>query len=142
MREWTERQSRPKGAAWACIAALCRGAAREDDEDDEDDEDAMEITVPCRAVQVSTAAPQPESSGWRPQIETGLILEGLFALALFLPHTLFGDGEKRYLELAQLLDGRGFSTDKYSLIGPLFSAPLCISARSSATPHGGWRAST
>jgi hypothetical protein len=89
-----------------------------------DDEDDMEITAPRRAVQVTDTAPQPESSGWRPQIETGLILGGLLALALFLPHTLFGDGEKRYLELAQLLDGHGFSTYKYSLIGPLFSAPL------------------
>lgn len=57
-------------------------------------------------------------------LETALILIGLLGLTLLLPHTIYADGEHRYLELDQLLAGRGFSTDKYSLIGPLFSAPL------------------
>lgn len=60
------------------------------------------------------------------RIETALIFGGLLALLLVLPHTLFGDGEKRYLELAQLLQGHGLSADKYSLIGPLFSSPLWL----------------
>jgi len=86
----------------------------------------MDITLPRRAVSASVASPQAGGDRWRARIETTLILGGLLALLFFLPHTMFGDGEKRYLELAQLLQGHGFSTDKYSLIGPLFSSPLWL----------------
>ena len=84
----------------------------------------MDVTLPRRAVSASAASPRPDGGVWRARAETALIVGGLLANALFLPHTLFGDGEKRYLELAQLLQGLGFSTDKYSMIGPLVSAPL------------------
>lgn len=84
----------------------------------------MDITMRRRAVKQSVVDPDTASGIWQARIETALILLGLLALMFLLPHTIYSDGERRYLELAQLLQGRGFSTDKYSLIGPLFSAPL------------------
>ena len=88
----------------------------------------MEITVRRRAVgladRASEQAPVQEGGRLQAIIETALVLVGLLALTVLLPHTIFGDGQRRYDELAQLLQGHGISTDKYSMIGPLFSAPL------------------
>lgn len=88
----------------------------------------MEITVRRRAVSAAVSDPAETSADegrkWQPVVETTLIVLGLLALTLLLPHTIFGDGERRYEELTQLLQGHGISTDKYSMIGPLFSAPL------------------
>jgi hypothetical protein len=59
-------------------------------------------------------------------IETALIALGLAALLFLLPHTVSGDALDRMQELTLLL-GKGIvSSRKYSLIGPLFSAPLWL----------------
>src|SRR5262249_54672132 len=58
-------------------------------------------------------------------VETSLIVLGLLGQFFLLPHILDADGKARYQELDALL--RGALTDsKYSLVGPLFAAPLWL----------------
>ncbi|HKS70008.1 MAG TPA: hypothetical protein VJQ45_06290 [Ktedonobacterales bacterium] len=57
-------------------------------------------------------------------IETALIVIVLLGDFLLMPHAVYGDGSRRYAELDELLRNGQISGDKYSLIGPLFSAPL------------------
>ncbi|TMC20773.1 MAG: hypothetical protein E6J34_11660 [Chloroflexi bacterium] len=57
-------------------------------------------------------------------IETVLILAGLLALLFLVPHGIYGDGEKRFLALSELLAQRKIPDSEYSMVGPLFSAPL------------------
>ncbi len=56
--------------------------------------------------------------------ETALLIGGLLANRVLLPHTIAGDGAHRYAALTQLLGGKGFAHTAYSLIGPIFAAPL------------------
>ncbi len=74
----------------------------------------------------SAAAKQKPARRWtaRGIFETALIVIGLLANVALLPRILSGDGSDRYNALTQLLSGNGFSPTKYSLIGPLFAAPL------------------
>lgn len=53
-----------------------------------------------------------------------MIVGALLLNRLLLPYTLAGDGARRYAALTQLLSGHGVPTIKYSLIGPIFAAPL------------------
>jgi hypothetical protein len=62
-------------------------------------------------------------------VEWALIVIGLIAMQVLLPFGLFGDGERRYQQLAALLEHGDPSTDIYSLVGPLFSAPLYLVGR-------------
>ena len=57
-------------------------------------------------------------------IETALIVIVVLGDFLLMPHAVYGDGSRRYAELDALLGNGQISGDKYSLIGPLFSAPL------------------
>ncbi len=59
----------------------------------------------------------------------------LLELLLLFPHNLRGDGSPRFAALSQLLEGHGISTIKYSLIGPLFSAPLWLLGKATSTPQ-------
>ena len=61
--------------------------------------------------------------------ETALIVLGLLANLVLLPHSIASDGARRYVELAQLLSGKGLSSSKYSIIGPIFAAPLWFIGR-------------
>lgn len=66
-------------------------------------------------------------SGWlwsRATLETGLIVTVLLAEFLLLPHAISADGLRRYNELKAILQDGRIPSDKYSVIGPLFSAPL------------------
>lgn len=94
-----------------------------------------------------TAAPEagsttpPRSSAadrwWPPRasaaIETALIVAGLVALFL-LPHDIFWDAAFRYRALVALLEHGQILAIKYSLIGPLFSAPLWLLGRWIGSP--------
>lgn len=60
----------------------------------------------------------------RAALETALIVVVLLGDQFSMPHAIYGDGMRRYNELDALLGQGQISGDKYSLIGPLFSAPL------------------
>lgn len=60
----------------------------------------------------------------RAALETALIVVVLLGDQFLMPHAIYGDGMRRYNELDALLGHGQISGDKYSLIGPLFSAPL------------------
>ena len=61
-------------------------------------------------------------------IETGLIIVGLMFIALLLPRQAGADGWPRYQSLVNLFSTHSLFQPKsrYSLIGPLFSAPLLL----------------
>ncbi|WP_412538980.1 hypothetical protein R8Z50_24380 [Longispora sp. K20-0274] len=63
-----------------------------------------------------------------------LIVAGLLSLLVTDRH-LIGDGARRYDALTQLLTGGGLSTDRYSLLGPLFSAPMWWLGRAAGDPR-------
>ncbi len=69
------------------------------------------------------SAPLP---GARAIIETILIVAGLLAQLLLLPHGMYGDGKTRFLALSALLEHGQLSSMQYSLLGPLFSAPFWL----------------
>ena len=60
----------------------------------------------------------------KPWLDALLLGISLLELLALFPHTLNGDAKPRFDALAQLLSGGGVPTVKYSLIGPLFAAPL------------------
>jgi hypothetical protein len=59
-------------------------------------------------------------------IETILIVAGLLAQLLLLPHGMYGDGKTRFLALSALLEHGQLSSMQYSLLGPLFSTPFWL----------------
>jgi hypothetical protein len=65
----------------------------------------------------------PRLSVW---IESSLIVIGLLAQLFLLPHVISSDGTVRYQALDALLRNAALSDNKYSLIGPLFAAPLWV----------------
>jgi hypothetical protein len=65
----------------------------------------------------------PRLRAW---VETSLIVLGLLAQFFLLPHILDADGETRYQALDALLRNDVLLENKYSLIGPLFAAPLWL----------------
>lgn len=90
-------------------------------------------TATISAPQSRPVAPARQAS-WRRwtargAFETALIIFGLLANLILLPHTIAGDGARRYSALVQLLSGKGIPNVKYSLIGPIFAAPLWFIGR-------------
>jgi hypothetical protein len=65
----------------------------------------------------------PRLSAW---VETSLIVLGLLGQFFLLPHILDADGLTRYQMLDALLRNNALLESKYSLIGPLFAAPLWL----------------
>ncbi len=69
-----------------------------------------------------------EYSRVTPVIEIGLIVLGLVGMLLVLPHSIYSDGEYRFQAISALLGQGKLLSDplvtRYSLIGPLFSAPF------------------
>ncbi|MDQ2716948.1 MAG: hypothetical protein M3Z08_18750 [Chloroflexota bacterium] len=59
-----------------------------------------------------------------PWLETALVVAGLLANLLLLPHELGGDGWFRFAALADLLVNGTMPQVKYSMVGPLFSTPF------------------
>ena len=92
-------------------------------------DDTLDDTLKTPAFVASAGADRPAAGRhWtlRGAFETALIIGGLLANLALLPHTLVGDGLDRFYALSQLLRGAGFSSIKYSLIGPIFAAPLWL----------------
>jgi hypothetical protein len=69
--------------------------------------------------------------------ETALIVLGVVALLVLLPHHVDKDGYDRYQALSALLGHGRILDTKYSLIGPLFSAPLWYAGRALGLPYDG-----
>lgn len=82
------------------------------------------------ALTASQTASEPTTQrgwlGWtgHGMLETGLIVLGLLINFEFVAHIVGGDGVTRYRSLTSLLTRGLLDNSKYSLIGPLFSAPL------------------
>lgn len=76
------------------------------------------------AVSQATPAPLAQAPGWRGWASRALLPVGMIIFALSLPYIIAGDGADRYAELRALLQHGTLSAGKYSLIGPIFSAPL------------------
>lgn len=86
-------------------------------------------------TQVTSPKAGPGHARWRAPlprlfsgaaVETALIVIVLLGDLLLMPHAVYGDGSRRFVELDELLASGQISGDKYSLIGPLFSAPLWL----------------
>lgn len=71
----------------------------------------------------------------KPWLDALLLLVALIELLTIFPHNLRGDGASRFAALSQLLEGHGISANKYSLIGPIFSAPLWLLGKATSTPQ-------
>lgn len=88
------------------------------------------VSSPTEAAQTGALAHEPTARtrwmGWtvRGAVETSMIVLGLLINFQLVPHNLGGDGETRYQALSSLLQHGVLDASKYSLIGPLFSAPL------------------
>lgn len=60
------------------------------------------------------------------RVEGALLLAGAAILLFVLPHFVGGDGEHRFRALQQLIEERRLSDFKFSLVAPIFSAPLYL----------------
>lgn len=69
-----------------------------------------------------------ERASWRDRAELVFVAIALVVLWI-MPHSVRGDGELRYLAVERLLTGGGLSLAKYSIVGPLFAAPLWWAGR-------------
>ena len=79
---------------------------------------------------VSTAQRRRADAPWQARIETSLIVIGFVFAFFVLRHSgIYGDGILRFQELGDLLEHGQFLNTKYSLVGPLFSAPLWLLGR-------------
>ncbi len=91
---------------------------------------SMPLTSPPRQATPSPSREARTAPRWRIEwrfsssVEIGLIVLGLVINFTMAPHNLGGDGEVRFHALSLLLRRGILDTSKYSLTGPLFSAPL------------------
>ena len=69
-------------------------------------------------------------------VEITLILIGLLTMWQYLPFIIADDGLLRYQALMDLLQHGALTNIRYSIIGPVFSAPLWFLGRLNQTP--GW----
>ncbi|MGO8951010.1 MAG: hypothetical protein ACLQUY_25825, partial [Ktedonobacterales bacterium] len=77
-----------------------------------------------KRLDVSQNATTHRALDCRAVLESGLILGGLVANLVFLPHMLSSDALLRFAELSQFLSAHTLSASRFSLVGPLFAAPL------------------
>ena len=70
----------------------------------------------------------------RAVFETGLLVIGWLLLLLVLPHSLQGDDYTRFADAEQLIHHGHLTDSKYSLVGPLASAPLLLLGEVIRTP--------
>ncbi|WP_066366681.1 hypothetical protein [Herbidospora mongoliensis] len=80
-------------------------------------------------------APAENDDRLTARVETGLIVAGLLGMLFLLPRLNWGDGSIRYFQLTDLLTRGTVPDDKYSLIGPLISAPLWLIGKIVGSPE-------
>lgn len=71
----------------------------------------------------------------RAAVELALLFGGILILFYALPHRLAGDGQIRFDSLRELLERGRWADMKYSMLGPLFSAPLYWLGKLIETPE-------
>jgi hypothetical protein len=74
----------------------------------------------------ATVAGDPDDNPVRARIETTLIIVGLAAMLFVLPRHAWGDGLSRYTQLTATLTQGTMPDTKYSMVGPIFSAPFWL----------------
>src|SRR5437773_11107931 len=74
----------------------------------------------------ATTASALRAADRRAAFETALIVVGLVVLLLVLPHALKGDDHTRFRDIEQLIHHGHLTDSKYSLVGPLASAPFLL----------------
>lgn len=80
---------------------------------------------------------QTSPLGWAlAAVENALIFAGLALLAFGQQHQIIGDGLARYQALVELMQQRHLSEMPYSLIGPIFAAPLWAIGQLRGDPQG------
>ena len=67
-------------------------------------------------------------------LEAGLIIAGLIILLFATPHEIYSDDLQRFKALSELLTQGKISDIPYSMVGPLFSAPLWLLGKLCQTP--------
>ncbi|TDD05567.1 hypothetical protein E1292_16995 [Nonomuraea deserti] len=67
-------------------------------------------------------------------VETVLIIIGFAGMLFLLPRLDWGDGSVRYHQLTALLEQGAVPEGKYSMVGPLFSAPLWLIGEIGGSP--------
>ena len=87
------------------------------------------------AAQAIESAQRARAAGWRPSVDACLIALGAAILFFVLPHDIQSDGRARFYALAELIEWGDLSPIPYSLVGPLFSAPLYFLGRVWMTPE-------
>ncbi len=80
---------------------------------------------PVTADAGSPAAGTTRRGRLGPVVETGLIVAGLVIFAFVLPHYVIADALMRYDNVLAVLHGH-LPPGRYSLVGPLFAAPLVV----------------
>lgn len=71
----------------------------------------------------------------RAVFETSLIVAGLIAMLVLLPHGIFGDGAVRFQAISDLLEHGKLSNMHYSIVGPAFSIPFWLLGKLYMTPE-------
>lgn len=74
-----------------------------------------------------------------PAVESALLAGGFLVVFFALPHALAGDDHRRFDDIEQLLHHGQLTDSRYSLVMPLFSAPLLLLGEVVRTPE--WWAS-
>ncbi|HEX9037343.1 MAG TPA: hypothetical protein VF808_10175 [Ktedonobacterales bacterium] len=83
-------------------------------------------------------ATRPARGGLLRRVGAGALLPiTVFAMALALWYNITGDGRTRFGDLDALLRRGALTPDRFSLIGPLFSAPLYLLGAAFGYPEGG-----
>jgi hypothetical protein len=76
------------------------------------------------SARAKASGPRPEEQGLRlPAVEWLLVFVSYFSL-LFELHWVGADAEQRFGAITQLLTSHTLSSTRYSMVGPLFSAPI------------------
>src|SRR5258707_460583 len=71
----------------------------------------------------------------RAGFETALLVAGVGLLAFVLPHQIVGDDSVRFAGVEQLIHHGHLTDSRYSLIGPLLSAPVLLLGEVIGTPQ-------
>jgi hypothetical protein len=95
-----------------------------------------ERDTPVSNADVPLTALTPRVSS-RALFETALIVVAVAGAFVLLPHVIGGDAAHRFAALSALLTRNGAISTKYSLLGPIFAAPLWWLGKVVATPATG-----
>ncbi len=91
-------------------------------EDDANTHALAGATLPGATPRATSRSRPPLDA--RELFEMALLVAALLANDLLLPRVMFGDGLERFLALDKLLRTGALTASRYSLIGPIFAAPL------------------